>query len=263
MNDQEHKLLKLSVSKTKAFIDCAAKYNYSYNLKLPQKTFKFFDFGKCVHQILEHFHLAYINGSLLPFNIEMNDAYKDAMKDFGDKLSKEDKQEIYDIIDQYLQKTTKDKQVISNVIAVEKNFAFPISDRILLNGMIDKIQKDNDGYIHVIDYKTSKSKKYLKNDWLQLLTYALALHTEDPSQTRFRGSYVMLRHNHEFITKDFSLDEIAATKTKYYDYGKKIEEERLFRPNPTPLCNYCSFLEVCQAGKDFINKDIKIGQVEW
>jgi CRISPR/Cas system-associated exonuclease Cas4 (RecB family) len=262
MNDQ-NKLFKISVSKAKTYADCAAKYNYSYNLKLPQKNFRFFDFGKCAHQILEHFHLAYINGSEEPLHKVMEIAYKDAMQTYGNKLSTEDKQEIYSMIDIYLQKITKTKATISNVIAVEKNFNIPITDRININGMIDKVQKDNDGFIHVIDYKTSKSAKYLKKDWFQLQTYAYALWMEDNTITKIRGSYMMLRLGHQMLTKDFTMDEVLETKNKFETYAKSIEEDKLWRTNPTPLCSYCSFLEHCQAGKDFMNKGIKTGQVEW
>jgi CRISPR/Cas system-associated exonuclease Cas4 (RecB family) len=131
------------------------------------------------------------------------------------------------------------------------------------------VQIDADGVLHVCDYKTVKNKKYLKNDFFQLLTYALVLCIEDPTITKVRGSYILLRHGCEYITKEFDLKEIMETKEKFLKYAEQIHAEQLWRANPTPLCNFCDYLTSCEDGKkkygpkDDVGSGDGFGEVKW
>lgn len=261
----EQNNLRLSVSKCKTFTDCQAKYKFSYILKLPKKTRDYHILGTFVHKVLEDFHSYYINGCTEKLHISMQTAYIAAIKEFKEKLTVDIKKEAYEIIDNYLKNITEEKDIIPGILSVEKKFDFNISENVVLNGMIDRVQRDKDGMLHIADYKTTKNKKYLKNDFLQLLTYAYVMWSEDKSIQKIRGSYILLRHNCEMMTKEFEIDEILQVKQKYEGYAKMIEEERLYRPNPTLLCAYCDFVDVCKDGLDFINKknNVKHGEMSW
>lgn len=258
--------LKLSVSKTKTFLDCKAKYRFAYQLKLPRKEFEFHTFGKFIHKVLEDFHAEYIQGSQEPLHKVMAKVYKSAMVEYKPKMTTDAQKEAYEIVDNYLKKISTEKKDTTNILSVEKNFNFNISDSVILNGMIDRIQLDPDGVVHVCDYKTVKSKKYIKNDFLQLLTYAYVIYNEDPTIQKVRGSYILLRHNFEYITKEFSRDEILKIKDQYEEYARQIEEEKLWRPSISPLCAYCDYLESCPEGKSFANRGknlTKNGEISW
>jgi RecB family exonuclease len=257
--------LRLSASKTKTFLDCKAKYKFCYIEKLPRKDWDFHIFGKFCHSVLEFFHKQYIEGCLLPYNVTMNDAFKHALEEFKDKMTPEMKKECFQIIDQYLRLITKDKQggMPANVIAVEKRFDFAIAENLVLNGAIDRIQLDVDNVIHVADYKTTKNKKYLKNDFFQLLTYAYVIVSEDPSIEKVRASYILLRHNFEYVTVEFNKEEILAVKDKYEEYAKQMLSEKEFRPNPTILCRFCDYSDVCVEGKKMLEPSKIYGEVAW
>lgn len=243
--------LRLSVSKTKTFLDCKAKFKFCYVEKLPRKDWDFHVFGKFCHLVLEEFHQAYIEGCLLPYNITMTDAFKKAWAEYKDKMTPEMKKDCWSIIDQYLRLITKDKKnnLPANVIAVEKKFEFPVGENVILNGMIDRVQLDADNVIHVCDYKTVKNKKYIKNDFFQLLTYAYVIVSEDPSIERVRASYILLRHDFEYVTTEFTIPEIMKIKDKYLEYARQMNVETDFKPNPTVLCNFCDYLNLCPEGK--------------
>lgn len=261
----EIKEFRLSVSKTKCYSDCAKKYYFSYVLKLPKKEKDYFIFGKFLHQILEDFHAEYINGSVEATHKVMAKVYKNALIEYKPKMTTEALKEAYDIADSYLQKISSEKKPTSNIVAVEKEFSFNISDTIILNGMIDRIQIDDDDVLHLADYKTTKNKKYLKNDWFQLMTYGFVMLNENPDIKKIRGSYILLRHNFEYITKEFSANELLAVKQQYIDYAKSIEEEKLWRPNPTKLCLFCDYIDKCTEGNAFINKgkNTTHGEMQW
>lgn len=261
----EIKEFRLSVSKTKTYSDCAKKYHFSYVLKLPKKEKDYFIFGKFLHKILEDFHIEYINGSTELNNIVMARVYKNALIEYKPKMTSEALKEAYGIVDSYLQKLSSSEKDTGKILSVEKEFSFNISDTVILNGMIDRIQIDDDDVLHLADYKTTKNKKYLKNDWFQLMTYGFVMLNENPSIKRIRGSYILLRHNFEYMTAEFSVDELLAVKQKYIDYAKSIEEEKLWRPSVSPLCAYCDFVDKCVEGSAFINKgkNTKHGEMQW
>lgn len=258
--------LRLSVSKTKTFLDCKAKYKFNYIEKLPKKDWDFHILGKFCHKVLEDFHNAYINNvSLKPYNIEMGIAYKAALAEYGDKMTPEMKKECWDIIDKYLQIVSKDKKnnLPANVIACEKPFELAVADKVILNGMIDRVQIDADNVIHVCDYKTTKNKKFLQGDFFQLLTYAYVIYQEDPSITKVRASYILLRHDFEYITTEFEVPEILKIKDKYTDYANQINTEKEFVANPSNLCKFCDFLQFCDSGKQKASPATTFGQVGW
>jgi putative RecB family exonuclease len=266
MPDEAPVDLRLSVSKTKTFLDCKAKFKFSYIDKLPRKDWEFHTFGKFCHMVLEEFHNAYLeHNSQEPYNIEMGKAFKKALAEYKDKMTPEMKKECWTLIDKYLRIVTTDKKnnLTANVIAVEKKFDFEVADNLVLNGMIDRIQIDDDGVIHVADYKTTKNKKYLKNDWFQLLTYAYVIVTEDPSIKKVRASYILLRHDFEYITTEFSRKDILKVKDKYLEYAHQMNTEKEFKPNPTGLCNYCDYLNLCPEGKTKSYNQNIYGEVTW
>jgi RecB family exonuclease len=270
MNDEEEvKPLRLSVSKTKCFAQCRKQFEFSYIKKLPKKDHDYHVFGKFCHKVLEDFHLFYINGSQDPYNISMNKAFKTALEEYKDQMTKDMKKDCFTIINNYLKLVSDEKRddVSANVLACEKTFELPIERDdgkiVVLNGMIDRIQLDKDNIIHVADYKTTKNKKYLKDDFFQLLTYAYVLVSEDPSITTVRGSYVLLRHNFEYITKDFHIDEILKVKNKYLEYANDIMEEKEYPATPQILCRWCDFIDICPEGKKMQEPSKIFGEVGW
>src|ERR1700723_475502 len=243
--------LRLSVSKTKTWNQCKKQFEFNYILKFPKKERDYHILGKYCHFVLEWFHQQYIDGCILPYNITMTDAFKMAWIEYKDKMTPEMKKECWDIINKYLVMITKDKNagLPANVISVEKRFDFAISENIILNGAIDRIQLDADNVFHVCDYKTTKNKKYLKNDWFQLLTYAFVMLHEDPTIEKVRGSYILLRHDFEHITTEFSKQEILAVGEKFEQYASQIRSEKDYAATTSALCNFCDFQEHCIEGK--------------
>lgn len=254
--------LRLSVSKTKTYLECQKRYKFAYVLKLPQKDNTFTIFGKFCHKVLEDFHLAYLNGSQEQYNVVMSKAFKQALTEFV--LTPEMKKECWDIINEYLKIVTDDKKnkVSANVISCEKRFEFNLTDNIVLNGMIDRIQIDDDGIIHVGDYKTIKNKKYLKGNDLQLLTYAYyILFQEYPDAEKVRCSYILLRHNFEYVTYEFSREDVLKAKELYIGYTNDILSETEYKPTVSGLCAYCPFVNLCEEGQRKAN--IFNGEVTW
>jgi RecB family exonuclease len=256
---------RLSVSKTKTFLGCKKQYQFSYILKFPKKERDYHVLGSLTHKVLENFHNLYIKGCQEPFNKGMTKSFKEAYQEYASKTTPEMKKECFGIIDNYLKiiYTDKEHPLSGNVIGCEKSFSINIREDVVLNGFIDRIQLDPDGVLHVADYKTTKNPKYLKNDFFQLLTYCYALLLEDPSLEKIRASYILLRHNFEYVTKEFTREEILKVKNQYLEYADKMLTEKEFIATTSKLCLFCDYLDMCDEGKKISLPPATYGEVSW
>lgn len=255
--------LRLSVSKVKTFDSCKKKFQYTYILKLPRKEYEFYAFGHLLHKTLELFHITLLNSLTTPLDKAMSDAFRSAKKEFAHKLQTEAIQEAFEILKQYLKivSINKEHNLSTSILAAEKDFELKLADDIVLLGTIDRVQIDKDGVLHVADYKTTKNKKYLKEDFFQLLTYCFVLLSEDPSIEKIRASYILLRHNFEYMTQEFTKEQILETKEKYMEYANKITTEKEYQASPSNLCRYCDFLDICEEGRKQMKRFN--GEVGW
>lgn len=245
--------LHLSVSKTKTFEDCKAKYKFCYIDKLPRVEQDFHIFGKYLHAVLEYFHRWLIEdpSKRESWRATLWAAWDKAYAEFDSQMTGLQYKEARAIIAEYEELLEEDG--LPCVIAVEKPFYVNLNNEVLLNGFIDRVQIDPDGIIHVADYKTNKDPKYLK-DFFQLITYCYTLCLEDPSLNRIRASFILLRHNFDYITQEFTREDVISVAEKFMKTASDIEAEKLWRANPQFLCKYCDYLEHCRSGRDYLVK---------
>ena len=256
--------LKLSVSKTKCWNACKKQFQFNYILHLPKVERDYHVFGKFVHKALEEFHQLYIKGWLLPANEAMSTAFKLAKEEFASQMKPEAIKEGFDILCKYLNLVAhKPPNYMSQVISTEEAFNFELTDRIILNGFIDKVNTDDDGLVHISDYKTTKDKRYLKDDWFQLMTYAFVAMHNKPDMEKVRVSYVMLRHDFEEISKEVSREEAETVRQAYIDYARDIESADEYPANVGPLCRFCDFLEHCGPGMKSVGKEVRHGEIDY
>jgi RecB family exonuclease len=256
--------LKLSVSKIKTFDQCAKKFHFTYILKMPRKEQDFHVFGKLLHKALEDFHQLYIKGWLLPANEAMKVAWQAAKAEFADKMTPQAIKDAFDILSKYLKLVASNPPTyLTNVLSTEEPFNFELTNNIILNGVIDKVSTDDDGMVHISDYKSTKDKRYLKDDWFQLMTYAFVVMHNKPEIERVRVSYVLLRHDFEHISKEVSREEAEAVKGEYERFAADIENEKEYQATVSNLCRWCDHLEICPQGLKSIGKEVRHGEIDW
>jgi putative RecB family exonuclease len=236
-------LIKLSASRAKTFDQCARKYYYSYIEKLPTKEWNHLELGTYVHSALEIFHRYIKDGSKeLPrklMGISSSEAFK-KMTDSGKTLPDEFLQEAKTMLSDYLSQI--EQNGMPNVLEVEFPFTIPLNDHYDLAGVIDRIDRDSDGILHIRDYKTSKSSKYM--DSFQLNTYGLLLLDRFPDTKHFRASYIMLKLG-QVLPYEFTADDVTKCREKLVKYADRITSEERWRSKPSRLCDWCDFKDVC------------------
>jgi CRISPR/Cas system-associated exonuclease Cas4 (RecB family) len=263
--------ITLSVSKSKCFKQCKAKFHFSYIQKLPKKEMDFQIFGTFLHEVLEKFEKEIISGSTLRDNVLIKNIYKEVLEGEEKKepgklrLTKDQAKECFDILCDFLYyraQLKKDGKLFTS-IAAEKSFNVNIQNKILLNGFIDFVKRDIDGVLHVADYKTSKNSKYLEKDFLQLKTYAYIMCLEDPTLDRVRCSYVMLRDKFRPVMVEYKRSDLIDVENNFIEFADSINNEKLFRPSTGSLCKYCDFLNDCEAGQNKVSCTKQFGQISW
>jgi len=258
--DGKVKLPVVSYSKITSFKACPKKYKLCYIDKLERAQSPYADFGNFCHEILEKFHGAYMrfNGVPKPNDMKntMIEIFNSKVKEYKNKLTKEQIDEGYDIMKLYLKQVIDQARdnVYPNIVALERKIWEPVNDKFNFYGFIDRLQKDSDGILHVMDYKTTKNKRYLK-DRTQLMLYGYFVYVKDPTITKVRTSYILLRHKMGLMTEEHTIDDLKTVKEEFANDWDKVQEEKLFRANPRfDTCTICDFADKCQEGRELLQR---------
>ena len=274
-------MLKLSVSSMDTYKTCPKKYHFRYVEKVDIETSPQIAtaFGTCAHLILEIFHNKVnkdtpvsmygkimadscreafssdeVDGSFLDQDVWYpEDQYKDDIIEFiKSKRGKVDNSifannKINGIVylrfmmQQYLDKIKTEG--LPNVMFTEKDYSFEVKDGVRVRGFIDRVDKISDDHIHVLDYKTSKNHKYLKE--FQLLVYAKALKLMYPNVKKITGSFMLLKHGFKEISYEFTDMDLENCSNSIIKNAKNILTETKWIKKPSILCNWCDYKSIC------------------
>ena len=247
---------KFSFSQLAAFSTCPLQYKFAFVLKIPAPTDKAsLIFGRVLHNVLHDF--------LEP--LEAISATQDSL--FGRPKIKLDEVNLLDLYearwqadgynnkeerDKYYQKgktilktfwTNLSSEDFPEILFLEKNFTFKIGDGII-KGAIDRVDRLVDGTLEIIDYKTGNPKEKLEySDKRQLILYKIFL--EEFLKIKVsKLSYYYLEGTYKtsFEAKDKDVEKLRQEVLTEITEIKKGN----FPPNPTELCKYCDFRDICQ-----------------
>lgn len=132
-------------------------------------------------------------------------------------------------------------------LLLERFHEAPVSEKLIANGRIDRIDQMDDGSLHVIDYKTGKMPE--KPDNFQLLVYALIL-SRTLTYPVSKASYLYLADG-VWHTFSIAAGDAQEARDKVLEIAREIELERDYAEVAGPLCRFCDFLEICDAGREF------------
>lgn len=268
IKDNPNNLPVISYSKITTYKNCSKSYKFAYIDKLPRVDKPYTIFGQFCHKILENFHSSLI---LEPDRISddkflektMEKSFINAKEKWKSKLTKEQIQEAFKIAQEYFDDYNMQEKM-PNVINTEKRIWTTIDDKLILNGFIDKVQIDHDGILHIVDYKTTKDERFLK-DITQLLLYAYIIYLENKNIDKVRVSFVLLKHNMKRLISEHCVDELIDAKDKLLQTWDIISSDKLLRATPANWkCKGCDYLDHCKEGQNLIFKNkVSFGKVEW
>jgi len=245
--------MRISYSALETFKRCPLKFKLQYIDKIRTPKSKDALFGTLLHSALKLLHEP---GLIIPTE-------EDILKFIADKwdpsiYSSEQESTLnfaqaIKIMKDYYAKNYPSQ---FTVLALETMFEVPLqigAEKHLITGKIDRVDKNEDGLLEVIDYKTTKkmpSQEAVDKD-LQLAVYHLGVANRWPTLVKedrpLKTSLYFLKHG-EKLSSTRTLDNLNATKESIIKDVEIIDrafKENKFNATPNVLCDWCEFQRNC------------------
>jgi len=131
-------------------------------------------------------------------------------------------------------------------LMLERPVEARIVDGLVLRGRVDRVDKLQDGTLHIIDYKTGIVPE--NTDWTQLELHAIIL-SHCTCNTVVRISFFYLLSG-EIASKRVHEEDLSRAKWDLLSVANRIRRERNYPPNPGIACAGCDFAAICPAKHD-------------
>ncbi len=123
-------------------------------------------------------------------------------------------------------------------------------DGITIRGILDRMDRDENGRLIITDYKTGKAppEKYALGSFFALKIYALLIRSrtgETPAEVRLL--YLQGPTLYRLPIEDSMLDAMDRQLRALWSAIQRAMDEDRFPARQGPLCNWCSFIELCPA----------------
>jgi putative RecB family exonuclease len=150
--------------------------------------------------------------------------------------------------------------LLANYFSIEDPTTFDPEDReldmledlegIVIRGILDRIDRDEDGLLVITDYKTGKAppERYALSSFFALKIYALLIRNrtgETPKEVRLL--YLNGPTLYRLPIDDRQLDAMDGQLRALWTAIERAMSSDRFPPRPGSLCNWCSYQEICPA----------------
>ncbi len=239
LHDYLHDSYKFNVTHLNSYLRCPLCFYYKTILKIPQSKEKFGSFGTAIHSAISQLYLQKpsLDKVLVSFDIALK-LERLSKNDYGWCLQK-GTDLLTNYYHQYFDSIKPDN--ISEYNFYSDNLVF---DQIPLTGKIDLIEKQPDGKIKVIDFKTGNPDtkyQYLSptGDYFrQLVFYKLLLDIKDDPRFKFSSGVIDFveksKIKNSYIRKEFEITQnhLDDLKTQIKDVYQKILNLEFFEIGP-------------------------------
>ncbi len=239
--------LQLSFRQVDDWLTCPLKYRYVHVLRVPIRLHPIVILGNAVHQAIQAYHLAKVQGRTLPFS-DLDGVFRHAWRSEG-FLSAHHEQEMLDHGLAALRSFYAFEEGSGTQPAfVEKFFAF-VEEEAKVIGYWDRVDRGENGAV-IIDYKTSDVGEEAADrraaESLQLAMYALGyerMFGERPRevQLRFLTPGVVVGRatpTDRMVGRALEAIHDAAAGIRSGDFAA--------RPSFT-ACSYCAYRTICPS----------------
>jgi putative RecB family exonuclease len=135
------------------------------------------------------------------------------------------------------------------IVDTEMRISMDLGKGYNLTGFIDRLDMDGDDF-EIHDYKTSRSlptQEKLDKD-RQLALYELAVRRKWPDAKKVTLVWHYLQHNKE-MRSSRTKEQLDTLIDNTIELIERINATKEFPPNPSPLCNWCDYQDICPQTK--------------
>jgi RecB family exonuclease len=247
-----------SHSRLASFEDCPKKYEFRYVLKIPRETEFIEGFvGKRVHEVLERLYIATGRGHVptLPQVLHRYGALFDESYDpvrvhiVREETSVGDYRENGErsLSNYYRRHYPFDAD---ETLGLEERVVFDLDGggRYRIQGFVDRVARARDGAIEIHDYKTGRwvpNQQKLDRD-RQLALYQIGVTEKygDDRPVRLVWHYVL---RNQVRTSTRTRDQLDSLRVETAALIDRIRGETRFEPQPSSLCGWCEYADICPA----------------
>jgi len=132
-------------------------------------------------------------------------------------------------------------------LATEQDLRTQLDGEHRYRGIIDRLARDSDGELHLIDYKTTGRPPSELDDEsaLQLRSYGM-LALEKHGGARARLTYQFLKNQQE-LSEEFSAADSPGLARELAERISRTESADEFPAKPSALCAWCGYREMCDV----------------
>ncbi|MGA7271793.1 MAG: PD-(D/E)XK nuclease family protein [Acidimicrobiia bacterium] len=126
-------------------------------------------------------------------------------------------------------------------------------DGMVIRGILDRIDRDDEGHLVITDYKTGKAppERYAFGAFFALKIYALLIRrSTGETPTEIRLLYLNGPTLYRCEVDERQLDAMERQLRALWNRISKALAEDRFPPRPGRLCDWCSFRDRCPAFAD-------------
>ncbi|MEJ5186945.1 MAG: PD-(D/E)XK nuclease family protein [Candidatus Geothermincolales bacterium] len=237
---------RLSYTALSAYERCPLSYRFQYVDGLAPEVTPHLVFGRAVHSALQWF---YDRDVPVPPTLEELLSYLESCWSEEGFSSREESLLFLDhareVISCFYRHNVDSYRL---PVAVEHRFELDMGD-ILLTGVIDRVDRHEDGRYEVLDYKTNRrlpELSKLKGD-LQLPIYQIACRQVfgiNPSKLTF---YFVVP-NQRYSTRPMDEESLRVVMARLKEVGSRIAQGE-FPARPGRLCPWCDYYDICPEGQ--------------
>jgi putative RecB family exonuclease len=247
--------MSLSPSSVSSFTSCPLAFKFSYLDRLPEPPSVAASRGTLVHRALERLHdRPPAERTLQAALADLDQATEELVEhpEFtGLELDPSEwagfRDEAAVLVERYFE--LEDPRTV-RAIGLEVKLEAKIGERLRVRGIIDRLELDADGELVVTDYKTGAAprERHERSRLGGVQIYALLC--EQNFGRRPKRVQLLYLSTPEAIVTEPSEQSITGVTRKAEAVYKAIARACAnddFRPNPSVLCSYCTFMPYCPA----------------
>lgn len=249
-------LTVFSHSRLEKFEKCPKAYEFRYIKNMPESfgTIETF-LGRAVHSTLEWAYTERDRRGVPPTGKELESQFlstwatgspqemRVVKKSISAASYKAQGQEMLRSFDRRV--LAKDK---TETIALEKEFRLALSGGTTFTGVIDRLARDSDGTVHVIDYKTGSSRNIVAPDQSRQMHVYGAWASEEHGATRV-GLRVEDMQGERALSHTWTTASRAALISRLESQIAEVSHARKFPAVTSPLCGWCGYRPHCSEGR--------------